>query len=84
VDPEFKILNLDDRALLKEVGVAPSHQGCGIGRAVVRTLLQHAKRIGCREAWVLTDRANRAAMRVYAANGGEEAPSDQVMFTFFL
>jgi aminoglycoside 6'-N-acetyltransferase I len=69
---------------VNEVGVAPSHQGRGIGKAVVRTLLQHAKILGCREAWVLTDRSNHAAMRTYASNGGQEAPADQVMFTFFL
>jgi ribosomal protein S18 acetylase RimI-like enzyme len=69
---------------INEVGVAPSHQGRGLGKAMVQTLLQHAIRLGCREAWVLTDRSNQAAMRLYASAGGEEAPHDQVMFTFFL
>lgn len=69
---------------INEVGVAPSHQGRGLGKAVLRTLLQHAKRLGCCEAWVLTERANHAAMRLYASTGGEEAALDQVMFTFFL
>jgi hypothetical protein len=50
----------------------------------MRTLLQHAQRLGCREAWVLTDRSNHAAMRMYTSTGGEEAAGDQVMFTFFL
>jgi aminoglycoside 6'-N-acetyltransferase I len=69
---------------VNEVGVAPSHQGRGIGNAVIRALLEHAQRSGCREAWVLTDRSNQAAMRLYASTGGQEAPHDQVMFTFFL
>ena len=68
---------------INEVGVAPSHQGRGLGKAIVQTLLQHAKRLDCREAWVLTDRSNHAAMRLYASAGGKEAPQDQVMFTFF-
>ena len=67
---------------INEVGVAPGHQGRGIGKAVVRMLLQHGKRLGCREAWVLTDRDNQAAMRLYASAGGEQ--NDHVMFTFFL
>jgi hypothetical protein len=33
---------------------------------------------------VLTDRSNAPAMRLYASSGGQEAPVDQVMFTFFL
>ena len=69
---------------INEVGVAPSHQGRGIGKAVIQTLLQHGKRLGCGEAWVLTDRSNHAAMRLYTSTGGQEAPRDQVMFTFFL
>jgi aminoglycoside 6'-N-acetyltransferase I len=69
---------------INEVGVTPSHQGRGIGKAVVRALLQEARRLGCREAWVLTDQANHAAKRLYASIGGQEAPPGQVMFTFFL
>ena len=69
---------------INEVGVAPSHQGQGIGKAVVQALLQHGKTLGCREAWVLTERSNQAAMRLYASAGGAEAPSDSVMFTFDL
>ena len=69
---------------INEVGVAPSHQGRGVGKAVIRALLQHGERLGCGEAWVLTDRSNHAALRLYASTGGKEAPQDQVMFTFFL
>jgi GNAT superfamily N-acetyltransferase len=69
---------------INEVGVAPSHQGRGLGKAIMQTLLQHAQRLGCREAWVLTDRANHAAMRLYASTEGEESPQDHVMFTFHL
>lgn len=69
---------------INEIGVAPTHQGRGIGKAIMQTLLQHARQLGCREAWVLTDRSNNAARRLYASARGEEAPSDQVMFTFFL
>ena len=69
---------------INEVGVAPSHQGRGIGTAVTQALLEHGKALGCGEAWVLTDRSNNAAMRLYASIGGQEATADQVMFTFFL
>ena len=69
---------------INEVGVAPEHQARGVGKAVIRALLEHAERLGCREAWVLTDRSNHAAMRLYASSGGQEGPPDQVMFTFFL
>lgn len=69
---------------INEVGVSASYQGQGIGTAMLQALLRHAESLGCREAWVLTDRANDAAMRLYTATGGREAESDAVMFTFFL
>jgi aminoglycoside 6'-N-acetyltransferase I len=69
---------------INEVGVAPSHHGRGLGKAILGRLVQHAEQMGCREAWVLTDRSNAAAMRLYASVGGEEAPGEQVMFNFSL
>ena len=69
---------------INEVGVAASHRGQGVGRAVVAAMLDRARALGCTEAWVLTERDNPAAMRLYASGGGVEAPSDSVMFTFRL
>jgi GNAT superfamily N-acetyltransferase len=66
---------------VNEVGVAPTHRGQGIGRRLLHVLLEFGKKIGCLEAWVLTERDNVAAMRLYASVGGE-ASKDQVMFTF--
>ena len=69
---------------INEVAVASKHQGRGVGNAVVRALLEHGRSLGCREAWVLTDRTNHAAMRLYASAGGREAPGETVMFEFDL
>ena len=69
---------------INEVGVAPSHQGQGVGKAVVRALLQHGERLGCGQAWVLTDAANTAAMRLYASVGGTADPVPSMVFTFRL
>src|SRR5690349_5296148 len=54
---------------VNEVSVASSHQGRGLGKAVVAALLQRGRELGCEQAWVLTDRDNTAAMRLYAASG---------------
>lgn len=67
---------------INEVGVAPSHQGRGVGKAVLRELLRHGEGLGCVQAWVLTDPANAAALRLYESVGGERALVPQVMFTF--
>jgi aminoglycoside 6'-N-acetyltransferase I len=69
---------------VNEVAVAPTHQGRGIGRQVLTTLLEHAKTLGCREAWLLTSADNTAARRMYAAAGGREEDEPPVMVTFDL
>jgi ribosomal protein S18 acetylase RimI-like enzyme len=74
VHPEFWI---------NEVGVLPSHQRRGIANALLQRMFAHARALKCREAWVLTDRANTAAMALYESAGGD-VPSDHVMITFHL
>ena len=65
---------------VNEVGVAPSHQRRGIGRALLEALFARGRELGCREAWVLTDDANTATRGLYAATGGEETPAVMVSF----
>lgn len=67
---------------INEVGVASTHRGRGVGKAILQKLLDHARDLGCAEAWVLTDRTNQEASRLYASRGGIEAPIGQAMFTF--
>jgi ribosomal protein S18 acetylase RimI-like enzyme len=69
---------------INEIGVAPTHQRQGIGKSLMQAILDEAKRSGCTEAWVLTDRSNLPAMAMYKSAGGEETLPDSVMFTFEL
>ena len=69
---------------INEVGVAPAYQRRGIGKALMQGILEEAKRCGCAEVWVLTERLNTTAMAMYKSAGGEETLPDSVMFTFKL
>ena len=69
---------------INEVGVATTHRGRGVARAILQRLLEVARAMGCAEAWVLTDRSNEAALRLYKSSGGIEASGDHVMLTFRL
>jgi ribosomal protein S18 acetylase RimI-like enzyme len=69
---------------VNEVGVAATHRGHGLGKALMSALLEVGRGLGCTEAWVLTDRANIPAMRLYSSLGGTESQKDEVMFTFQL
>ncbi|HEX5634532.1 MAG TPA: GNAT family N-acetyltransferase [Gemmatimonadales bacterium] len=66
---------------INEVGVSPANQGAGIGRRLLETLFARARELGCVQAWVLTEPDNFAALRLYRAAGGTEAPP-LVMYEF--
>ena len=66
---------------INEVAVAPPFRQQGVAKAILARLLAHAKAIGCREAWVLTDEDNGPARALYRAAGGEESHG-VVMVTF--
>ena len=68
---------------INEVGVAPSHRRRGVGRALIDCLFAHGRRLGCAEAWVLTETDNAAARSLYRAAGGTEN-DPVVMVTFRL
>ena len=67
---------------INEVGTSPAHRRRGLGAAVVGALLAEGRRLGCVNAWVLTDRGNAAAMSLYGSCGGVEAKGETVMFEF--
>jgi ribosomal protein S18 acetylase RimI-like enzyme len=69
---------------INEVGVAPTHRGRGLGKSVLRALLEHARALGCREAWVLTETDNEAANALYAALGGKTMTREQRGYAFRL
>jgi len=69
---------------INEVGVAPTHHNRGIARRMLAALFERGRELECGQAWVLTDRGNPAAMRLYAAAGGVEHPVPSIMFEFQL
>jgi aminoglycoside 6'-N-acetyltransferase I len=69
---------------INEVGVAPTHLRRGVAQALLRMLFDAGCELGCAQAWVLTDRDNTAAMRLYESVGGEPGAREHVMFEFQL
>ncbi len=52
---------------VNEVGVAAAHRRRGIGKRLMAEMLDHARRLGCTEAWVGTELENEAALALYRA-----------------
>ena len=67
---------------INEVGVAPTHQRRGIGRALVHAMLEHGRALGCTEAWLGTEHDNVAARALYGASRSEAEPF--VLYSFRL
>jgi aminoglycoside 6'-N-acetyltransferase I len=67
---------------INEVGVASSHQRQGIGKAILKELLQLGRGLGCKNAWVLTDRSNEPANRLYMSAGGQVDSGETVLYEF--
>ena len=61
---------------VNEVALAPTHRRRGLGKAVLKALLDVGRAQNCRVAWVLTDRNNVAAMALYSSIGGTEGADD--------
>jgi ribosomal protein S18 acetylase RimI-like enzyme len=67
---------------VNEVGVAPTYQRQGLAKQLLRAVFDAGRSVGCQQAWVLTERSNTSAMRLYDALGGVEASGQPVMFEF--
>jgi aminoglycoside 6'-N-acetyltransferase I len=66
---------------INEVSVAVSHRQQGLASRLLEALFAEGLARGCWQAWVLTNRSNTAAMRLYAGVGGRLDAPDTAMFT---
>jgi aminoglycoside 6'-N-acetyltransferase I len=69
---------------INEIGVAERFRRTGLGKRLLDALLQHAKVLGCRTAWLVTKRDNEAARQLFASAGGQEATEGAVLVNFVL
>ena len=68
---------------IAEVGVLEDFRQRGVARDLMRRLLALGSELGCVEAWVLTEKQNGAAIRLYESVGGQRE-DEPVMFSFQL
>jgi aminoglycoside 6'-N-acetyltransferase I len=67
---------------INEVGVAPSHQNQGVGKAIMQEMLRLGRELGCKTAWVLTERDNEPANGLYKSVGGKVDTGDTILYEF--
>jgi aminoglycoside 6'-N-acetyltransferase I len=69
---------------VNEVGVSKTHQRLGLGKKLVRLILERGQELGCTEAWVATEEENAPARALYSSLGGKEDPSLAAVYTYAL
>ena len=74
----------DPHLFVNEVAVLDEYQGKGIGRRLTKFLVEQGRELGCKEAWVATEKSNIAAQKAYLAAGGivEEEPIVLIEFNY--
>ena len=65
---------------INEVGVSERLHRRGVGRRLIRALLQRGNELGCAEAWVATEENNAPARALHVALGGREDPERAVVY----
>jgi ribosomal protein S18 acetylase RimI-like enzyme len=69
---------------LNEVGVSARFHRRGIASRLIAAVLDHARSIGCREAWVATETDNLPARELYRRTGAREDDQHAVVYVYTL
>lgn len=72
----------DPALFINEVGVIDDYQNNGIGRKIVKAMINHGKNIGCTDIWVATETSNAPARACYIAAGGTEDDDHAVVYVW--
>jgi ribosomal protein S18 acetylase RimI-like enzyme len=71
---------------INEIGVAQPWERQGIGAQLMRMILDHGRKLGCAEAWVLTEPDNAPANALYRSvtQLDDEPPATVVLHSYRL
>lgn len=74
--------DLRRKFLIYEVDVLPAYRRMGVGRSMIELSLGIAREAGADTSFVLTNRSNDAAVRLYESTGGRAIHPDDVMYVY--
>jgi ribosomal protein S18 acetylase RimI-like enzyme len=82
----YKLQRMDSKKaelFFYEIGVVRNYRQQGIGKALIEELKRIGKGMGVNEMFVLTNRSNTAAVKLYESTGGTPSKeTDEIMFTY--
>lgn len=65
---------------LHSIGLLPGYQGQGLGTKLMEYVISFAKEKGFSECFVITDKGNTAACRLYEKMGGKSHYADEIVY----
>ena len=66
----------EEELYVQDLAVAPAHRNAGIGSALLKELLERAKRLCVSRVWLTSEPGNDAAMRLWAKFGFTNPEAD--------
>ncbi|GHV40840.1 hypothetical protein FACS189490_06670 [Clostridia bacterium] len=69
---------------IHSVGILPQYQNCGLGTRLMRFIVDFARGKGFSECFVITDRNNPRACKIYEKVGGVSEYEDEVVYVIDL
>ena len=74
--------NRKAEVLLYEIGVHPNYRRKGIGKSLINEVKKWAVEVNAAEVWVLTEKTNPIAMKLYQSVGGIEESPGTIMYVY--
>jgi len=79
----YSLMSLDNRApqlLIYSVDVLTEFQNSGIGSKLFQYVVDYSKENGFSECFVITDKGNKRACRIYEKAGGKNDFEDEIVY----
>ena len=78
----YTLMSLEDKPQLfvYSVDVWPKYQNMGIGSKLFQYVVDYSRKNGFSECFVITDKGNKRACRVYEKAGGKNDYTDEIVY----
>lgn len=80
----YGLLRPDAKRMLyiHSVGILPDYQNKGLGTMLVKYIVDYGKNNGFSESFVITDKGNLRACKVYEKSGGKSDIENEIVYVF--
>lgn len=80
----YTLLRPDGKTMfyLHSIGMLPEYQDQGYGTGLLSFIKEYAKKTGCSEMFIITDKGNPRACHVYEKLGGENDHEDEIVYVY--